>query len=181
MISSPHLLAIPADVRARLERYFGFEALAIVDGFGLRIRLLEPAESYSDVSASIAADPFKNDHLVRGVYESSERTIYLRNRSDGTLVHEFVHALDHAQGRPIRNDAALCAAYAAAPGFVTRYAETGCDVDEWFAENVRALLGAANGDYETLTPEMLAAIDPRGYAVCLQALERLTRSMRLAA
>jgi hypothetical protein len=164
---------MPLSIRGRLLSFFGPEAVSRLDDFGLHVVVLKEGQKYSDVSAVNAADPFENDELVRGVYMPQERTIYLRNTSDGTVVHEVAHALDHAAGRKIESKA-MMTAFETAPAFISNYAKTSCA--EWFAENVRAIKGALNGDYDDVSPEKLAAIDPRGYALTLKALNRITKA-----
>ncbi len=166
---------MPLPIRERLFSFFGPDALRITDRFGLRIVLVDESETYADVSPAIAAEPFgDHDPVVRGLYVPEERAIYLRNRSDGTLVHEYTHGLVDALGQPVRNDPALRAAHANAADFVSPYAFTSNDLDEWFCEGIRALLSAANGDYESISPQDFARVDPRGYELCLAMFERIT-------
>jgi hypothetical protein len=164
---------MPPPIRERLFFWFGREAVRILEDFGLRIVILEDGQKYSDVSAAIAADPYEHDDLVRGCYLSSERAIYLRNTSEGTIVHEVLHALVDARGPRLATDPVLAGAYAGASGFVSSYARNSGDVDEWMAENVRFLLRAPNGDYEIASPKILEEADPRAYDLTIATLERL--------
>lgn len=103
-----------------------------------------------------------------GLFVVEERTVYLRSVDPLTVIHEYGHALDLALGGETYksgSDPRVRAAYASARAFVTPYAASG--LDEWFAEGVRAVVGAnvPTSPWPMVSPERFRKIDPRGFEI----------------
>ena len=103
-----------------------------------------------------------------GLFVVDERTVYLRETDVMTVVHEHGHAIDCALGGGAYRssyDPSTRSAFAGARAFVTPYAA--CGLDEYFAEGIRAIVGANSpqSQWPTVSAERFRSIDPRGFEV----------------
>lgn len=103
-----------------------------------------------------------------GLFVVDERTVYLREIDVMTVVHEHGHAIDCALGGGAYRsgyDPRIRSAFAGARTFVTPYAA--CGLDEYFAECIRAIVGAntPRSPWPTVSAERFRSIDPHGFEV----------------
>lgn len=158
---------IPPDLRARLIGWYGETVVAFVESAGVTVRVLEPGQRYAEVSpllVSIGANVDAWPIPPAGLFIIKERSVILRDTSNMTLAHEFAHAFDLALGGEqylSTTDAQIMEAYEGASAFVTPYAASARD--EFFAESVRAFVGANNTGslWPEATRERLARTNPR--------------------
>jgi hypothetical protein len=163
-----------ADVKAILEQYYSAAALRCMEANGTTIVVLQPSQTYSEVSPALRRIAPGIDRWPippAGLFVTEERAIYLRSKSPMTVCHEAGHALDSALGGGVYLsgiDPKIRRAFAAATAFVTPYAASACD--EYFAESIRAWIGA--NDPHSLWPrvskERLATVDPRMFHIVSQ-------------
>ena len=145
---------------------FGQGALSYAVRSRIRIVLLRAGELYREASCALARLGIDVDAWPAppaGLFVVEERALYLRSRSPMTVAHEFGHALDCALGEGVYRsgyDTEIRSAFASATSFVTPYAATG--LDEYFAESVRAHVGANDGDspWPAVSAARLASLDP---------------------
>ena len=136
-----------------------------------RIRPLARRERYRDASPALQRLGIDVDGWPvspAGLFVVEESAVYLRSTSPMTVCHEAGHALDCALGGGIyrsSSDRAIRRAFSDARGFVTPYAASA--LDEYFAENIRAFVGAndAASLWPTVSPERLKAIDPAMFEI----------------
>jgi hypothetical protein len=138
---------------------------------GIRIRVVEPGETFADASPALRRLGVDVDAWPippAGLFIVEERALLLRTTSPLTVAHELGHALDCALGGGTYRsgyDPAIRSAFAAASAFVSPYAATG--LDEYFAEGFRAWCGV-NDDgspWPEVSRERLREVDPALYAV----------------
>jgi hypothetical protein len=158
---------IPADMRERLVRYYPESVIAYAEAHGIAVRPLAAGEGYCAASPELrrlGVDVDAWPVAPAGLFVVTERTIYLREvASDMALVHEFAHGLDCALGGGVYFtgvDQRVREAFRDARAFVTAYAASG--VDEYFAESVRAYVGANDerSPWPKVSRERLAQVDP---------------------
>lgn len=150
----------------RTLRRFGDGALRFALRAGIRIHVLAEGERYADLSPALRRLGIDVDAWPAppaGLFVVEERRVYLRALGAMTVAHEFGHALDCALGGGTYRsavDPAIRRAYSCATAFVTPYAASG--IDEYFAEAVRAHIGAndALSPWPEATRERLRDVDP---------------------
>lgn len=157
-------------------------ARALLAASQATIRVLAPGERFIRASAELRRLRLDVDKWVTpptGLFVVAERCAYIRNLALDTLGHEVAHALDAALGNGVYFsgiDPATRAAFKRATErstFVSAYAA--CDLDEYFAEGVRAFFGLT-GTFigPAYSPaalrERLRAIDPRLYGILSRQL-----------
>ena len=133
--------------------------------------MLDPDQTFSAVSPVLQRVAPGIDQWPippAGLFVVEERAIYLRSKSPMTICHEAAHALDSALGGGIYLSGVepkIRRAFASATAFVTPYAASACD--EYFAESVRAWIGANDSHslWPTVSKERLAAVDPQMFAI----------------
>jgi hypothetical protein len=150
---------------------FGAGALRFARAAGVRVVVLRRAQAYRDVSAVLRRLGIDVDAWPAppaGLFVVEERRVYWRAVGAMTVAHEFGHALDCALGGGTYRSSAdprIHRAFANARAFVTPYAASG--IDEYFAEGVRAHVGANDRDspWPRATRERLRRLDPAMAAI----------------
>jgi hypothetical protein len=153
-------------VKVILEAFYPRSAIRLMESNATRFHALQSGERFYDASAvlrRIGAAVDKWPIPPAGLFVVEERTVYLRSTSAMTVVHEAAHALDCALGGGVYlsgTDHRISQAFKRATQFVTPYAGCG-QKDEYFAECVRAFLGANDPGchWPKATRERLERID----------------------
>ena len=148
------------------------------------IRPLEKRERYDVASPALKRLGIDVDAWPSppaGLFVVEERTVYVRSRSEMTIVHELGHALDCALGDGVYRsgyDPEIRAAFTGATRFVTPYAATG--VDEYFAEAFRAMMSAndASSHWPDVSPARLRKCDPMIFGIMSGIFDELSRRDR---
>ena len=157
--------------KAVLEAHYPKAIISLLVNSGTKIVALGKTTTYRAASPALRRLGVNVDGWPippAGLFVVEESAVYLRSTSPMTVCHEAGHALDCALGGGIyrsSSDRAIRRAFSDARGFVTPYAASA--LDEYFAENIRAFVGAndAASLWPTVSPERLKAIDPAMFEI----------------
>jgi hypothetical protein len=156
--------------------------LRFVAAYDVAIRPLFSNEDFPDVSPALSDVGFLQAHPIQppGLYVPEEKTLYLRSVSALVVGHELMHAVDDALGGTAyysTRDVAIGRAFTRAKAFVTPYASE--DVEEYFAECGRAMLGMNDPDltsWPLVDEQRLRSVDPAMWRIMLELFERVALS-----
>jgi hypothetical protein len=159
------------EIDAILSQYVPPYVLSFLSDEGTKIVPLPEGVTYARASTAIRRLSLGVDGRPvppAGLFVVEERTVYLRNVSSITVVHELGHALDCVLGGGVYRssvDPTIRRAFESSTQFVTPYAASG--LDEFFAEAWRAYLGANDPHslWPTVTRARLEACAPTMVAV----------------
>ena len=144
------LPTMASTIDAILEKYIPPSICAFLAERGTKIIVVSGANAFCNASPALQSLGARVDDWPTppaGLFVVSERTLYIRQVSAMTVVHELGHAFDLALGGDVYSTCAnsnLRALYADETNFITPYAASA--IDEWFAESFRAMC-EANDDH----------------------------------
>ncbi|MBC5825436.1 MAG: hypothetical protein GIW99_09160 [Candidatus Eremiobacteraeota bacterium] len=164
----------PPTALVRALAAFGESALVAAERAGVKIGIMEPCQSFADLSPAVARCLPGVDGWPAppaGLFVVEERRLLLRGEAMRmTAAHEFAHALDAVLAAGERSyfsfeSAELRHYFSTATGFINEYAASG--LDEYFAESVRAYVEINDPlcTWLPLTRRDLLSKDPRLFAL----------------